>query len=117
MNYESVDVESGQLIVSEKDFVMESACGLNDGSVLFLRNSIERPFLHHLWKLRTDPHTGKFLDAPRQFTHDDYGLNEISASPDGREVVAVRGVNAIRIFMSPICLLPANTLALYGSGV
>ena len=72
---------------------MESACGLRDGSVLFLRNTIEEPFVYHLWKLRTDPGTGKFLEEPRLYTHEDYDLKEISASADGKEVVAVRGVN------------------------
>ena len=83
----------GKLAASAKDFIMESACGLRDGSVLFLRNTIEQPFIYHLWKLRTDPQTGKFLDKPRLYTHVDYELKEISASADGKEVVAVRGVN------------------------
>jgi Tol biopolymer transport system component len=92
-SYESVDVDSGQLAASAKDFIMESACGLRDGRILFLRNTIEQSFIHHLWSLRTDPNTGKFLEQPRLFTHEDYELKEISASADGQEVVAVRGVN------------------------
>src|SRR5581483_11855846 len=35
-SYESVEVDSGRLAASAKDFVMESPSGLNDGSVLFL---------------------------------------------------------------------------------
>ena len=43
---------------------MESAAGLGDGSILFLRNTVEAPFVYHLWKLRTDPDTGRFLKRP-----------------------------------------------------
>jgi len=93
-NYESVDVASGQLAASAKDFIMESASGLRDGSVLFLRNTLENPFIFHLWRMRTDQGTGKLLEEPRQLTHDTYDLSEISSSADGEEVVAVRGVNS-----------------------
>jgi len=92
-SYESVDVDTGQTTVSANDFIMQSASGLRDGRVLFLRNSIEEPFNYYLWSVRTDPGTGKFLEAPRQFTRDDYGLKDISSSADGHETVAVRAVN------------------------
>ena len=92
-DYQSVDADSGQLGASAKDFIMESACGLRDGRVLFLRNTAEQPLIYYLWALRTDPNTGKFLDEPRQLTHEDYNLKEISASADGEGVVAVRAVN------------------------
>jgi Tol biopolymer transport system component len=95
-NYESVDVESGQLAAAAKDFVMESACSLRDGSVLFLRNTIEQPFIYHLWRLRTNPNTGKFLQQPRQLTQEDYDLKAISTSADGKQVVTVRGMNGHR---------------------
>jgi hypothetical protein len=73
---------------------MESASGLRDGSVLFLRNTLENAFIFHLWRMRTDQGTGKLLEEPRQLTHDTYDLSEISSSADGEEVVAVRGVNS-----------------------
>jgi Tol biopolymer transport system component/tRNA A-37 threonylcarbamoyl transferase component Bud32 len=92
-DYESVDVDTGQTAASAKDFIMQSACGLRDGSVLFLRNSLEEPFIYRLWKLRTDPQTGRLLDKPRLYTHADYELHQVSASADGKEVVAVRVVN------------------------
>lgn len=92
-DYESVDISSGQMVASAKDFIMESPCGLRDGTVLFLRNTIEQPFTYHLWRLRTDPNTGKFLERPRQLTHQNYDLKEISASVDGKEVAAVRAMN------------------------
>jgi Tol biopolymer transport system component len=92
-DFESVAVDSGQTVVSAKDFVMESACGLSDGSILFLRNNVEQAFVYHLWRVRTDPDTGKFLSPPQQLTHDDYDLKQISASPNGQQVVAVRAVN------------------------
>jgi Tol biopolymer transport system component len=91
--YESVDVDSGRLAASAKDFIMDSACVLRDGSVLFLRNTIGEPYVSHLWKLRLDPNTGAFLEDPRPYTHEDYNLREISASADGKVVIAVRGVN------------------------
>lgn len=93
-SYESVDVDSGEVASSAKDFIMESACGLRDGRVLFLRNTTEQLFTYHLWYLRTDPKNGKILENPRQYTHEDYNLKEISTSADGQAVVAVRGVNS-----------------------
>jgi Tol biopolymer transport system component len=93
-DYESVDVDSGRTVVSAKGFIMESPCSLNNGTVLFLRNSTENLSVYHLWRLRTDPHTGKFLHPPQQLTHEEYDLEQISASPDGRELVAVRGVDS-----------------------
>jgi hypothetical protein len=92
-DYLSVDVDSRQLAAFAKDFIMLSACGLQDGRVLFLRSTIDRPANSHIWTLRTDPHTGKFLDGPQQLSHYDYNLTEISTSADGQTVVAVRGVN------------------------
>ena len=93
-NYESVDVDSGRLIVSANNFMMESACGLNDGTILFLRNTAENSTVYNLWRLRTDLRTGRFLHPAQQLTHQDYTLKQISASPDGKELVAVRGVNS-----------------------
>jgi Tol biopolymer transport system component len=72
---------------------MESPCGLQDGTILFLRNTIEQPFTYHLWRLRTDPRTGKLLEPPQQLTHEDYDLKEISSSEDGKQVTAVRAMN------------------------
>jgi eukaryotic-like serine/threonine-protein kinase len=92
-SYESVDVDTGQMVFSADDFRMASACGLRDGRVLFLRNTIKNSLVYNLWSVRTDPSTGKFLEAPRQFTHHDYNLTEISASADGRDAVAVRAAN------------------------
>lgn len=92
-DYQSVDVESGRLMVSAKSFLMQSACGLKDGSILFLRNNVANPVLYQLWKVRTDTHTGSFLKPPEQLTHGDHYLTQISASLDGREVVSVRGVD------------------------
>jgi serine/threonine protein kinase len=92
-NYESVDVDSGQVAAAAKDFIMESACGLRDGTILFLRNTIEQPFTYHLWRLRTDPNTGKFFGQPQRLTHEDYDLKAISTSVDGKQLVAVRRIN------------------------
>lgn len=93
-DYESVDVDSGRSVFSAKDFFMESACGLEDGTILFLRNTPEKSLVYDLWRVRTDPHTGRFLNSPQQLTHGDYEVRQISASPDGKEVVAVRDVNS-----------------------
>jgi len=93
-DYKSIDVDSGRQIVSANGFIMESPCGLSDGTVLFLRNTTENLSVYHLWKLRTDPETGSFLNQPQQLTHQEYDLKQISASPDGRELVAVRDVDS-----------------------
>jgi len=92
-NYESVDVNSGAVAAAAKNFVMESACSLRDGTVLFLRNTMEHVTTYHLWELRTDPYTGEFLEQPRLLTHEDYDLKAISTSADGKQVVAVRAMN------------------------
>ncbi|MBV9084658.1 MAG: protein kinase [Acidobacteriaceae bacterium] len=92
--YESVNVDSGQSVFSAKHFVMESAYGLDDGSILFLRNTPEKSLVYDLWRVRTDPHTGRLLNSPQQLTHGDYNLRQISASPDGKEIVAVRDVDS-----------------------
>ncbi len=92
--YESVNVDSGRSMFSAKDFTMESACGLDDGSILFLRNTPERSLEYDLWKVRTDPHTGRFLNSPQQLTQQEYKLRQISASPDGKKVVGVRYVDS-----------------------
>lgn len=93
-DYEAVHVNSGRSIISANDFRMESACSLNDGSILFLRNTPENSLIYDLWRLRTDPHTGRFLKSPQQLTHWDYKLKQISASPDGKEVIAVRDADS-----------------------
>jgi Tol biopolymer transport system component len=92
-SYESVDADSGRLAASARGFSMVSACALREGSVLFLRNTIEQPFIYHLWKLRTNPDTGRLLDKPQLYTRVDHQLTEISCSADGKDVVALRGVN------------------------
>jgi Tol biopolymer transport system component len=92
-NYESIDVETGRLAAEAKDFVMTSACTLPDGRVLFLRwYSPELVLVHQLWELRTDPGTGRILAPPRQLTHtkNNTGMSSLSASNDGKEIVAVR---------------------------
>jgi len=93
-DYESVSVDSGRSVFLAKDFFMESACGLDDGSILFLRNTPEKSLDYDVWTVRTDPHTGRFLNSPQQLTHEDYKLRQISASPDGKEVVGVRNVDS-----------------------
>jgi eukaryotic-like serine/threonine-protein kinase len=91
-SYESIDVETGRAAASAKNFRMNSACGLADGRVLFLRqSSTDAVRSLQLWELRTDLSTGRLLGPPRQFTHyKDITLSGISASSDGKQVVTVR---------------------------
>jgi serine/threonine protein kinase len=91
-SYESVDVETGRMAASAKDFVMTSACGLPDGRVLFLRwNSAGQSNAFQLWDLRTDPGTGRLLGPPRPLTRlKDDTLSNLSGSNDGKRIVAVR---------------------------
>ncbi len=91
-NYEAADADTGRVIASERDVVMTSACGLEDGRVLYLRwVSVMETLLHQVWELRTDPKTGKVLAPPRQVTHgSDLMLSSISAAYDGSKVALVR---------------------------
>ncbi|MBV8866295.1 MAG: serine/threonine-protein kinase [Acidobacteriaceae bacterium] len=91
-NYEAADADTGRVVASERDVVMTSACGLEDGRVLYLRwLSVTDTLLHQVWELRTDPKTGKVLGPPRQVTHSsDLMLSSISAAYDGSKVALVR---------------------------
>ncbi|MGH9446736.1 MAG: hypothetical protein ACRD3O_13535, partial [Terriglobia bacterium] len=90
-SYDSVDVATGRMVASAKNVVISSACGLADGRVLFLRwISPALAYTDQLWELRTDPNTGKLRGSPRRLTRaTDLSLSSISASNDGKEVVAV----------------------------
>jgi eukaryotic-like serine/threonine-protein kinase len=109
-SFESVDVETGQLVALAKNVVMTSACGLPDGRVLALRwTSPEITFMHQIWELRTDPHTGRLRGRPRQLTHaTNLNLSSISASNDGKQVVAVITTHLSNIYVAD--LSPASQL-------
>jgi eukaryotic-like serine/threonine-protein kinase len=91
-NYEAADAETGRVVASVRDVVMTSACGVEDGRILYLRwISAMEMLRHQLWELRTDPKTGKVLGPPRQVTHSsDLMLSSISAAHDGSKVALVR---------------------------
>ena len=103
-SFESVDVGTRRVVASTKDIVMTSACGLPDGRVLFLRRILpESDLPHQLWELRTDPTTGKLREGPRQLTHlTDMALSSISASNDGKQVVAVLIANKPNIYVADL---------------
>ena len=90
-SYESVEVETGRVVASAANVVMNSACGLPDGRVLFLRwVGYNRTEHRNIWELRTDPHTGKLLGPPRALTNgDELWLSSISAAADGKQIAVV----------------------------
>jgi hypothetical protein len=70
---------------------MTSACALPDGRILFLKwVSLPKTLTEQVWEMRTDPHTGRVLSAPRRLTRDEgMMLSSISASNDGRNISVV----------------------------
>jgi Tol biopolymer transport system component len=96
-SYESVEVETGRVTASAPDVVMAAACGLPDGRILYLRwPTLPLLSFFQVWELRTDPASGKLLAPPRQLTHDEHTIwKDISASSDGKQVVAVKSRDSI----------------------
>ncbi|MGH9608349.1 MAG: protein kinase domain-containing protein [Bryobacteraceae bacterium] len=105
-SYESADVTTGQVTASVPNFVMNSACELPDGRILFLRWEPPAPFKHRLWEVQTDPRTGRILGSARELTHRveplDVQLLSISASNDGREVAAVRRISQPNVYIADL---------------
>lgn len=103
-SYESVEVATGRVVASAKNVVITSDCGLPDGRVLFLRwISPQQTLVYQFWELRTDPRTGQLLGPPRQLTHrTDMALSNISASNDGKQVVAVVTTNKPNIYVADL---------------
>ncbi|HEY2016658.1 MAG TPA: protein kinase, partial [Bryobacteraceae bacterium] len=93
-SYESVQVETGLVASSARDFSMMDACALADGRMLFLGQfPAEQPGPRGLWEVRTDPGTGKVLGTPRRVASDERATG-ISASGDGSQVVVVRNLRS-----------------------
>ncbi len=90
-SYESAEVETGRVVASAPNVVMNSACGLADGRVLFLRwTSFDKTLVREIWQLRTDPNTGRLLGPARALTHGtNQTLSSISAANGGKQVVVV----------------------------
>ena len=90
-SYESVEVESGRVVASVPGVVMDSACSLSNGRVLFLRWINESQMANRqLWELRTDPHTGRLLGTPRALTDGNgLGLASLSTTNDGKRIAVV----------------------------
>jgi len=87
-SYESVAVENGRVTAKTDGLVVASACGLPDGRVFFLR-WISETMKNQIWEMHTDPGSGQILGTPQQVTHlRDMDVRSVSASNDGREVVA-----------------------------
>jgi dipeptidyl aminopeptidase/acylaminoacyl peptidase len=103
-SYESLDIATGQLIASARSVVMASACGLPDGRVLFLSwISAAREFERQLWELRTNPHTGELLGPARRLSNTaGLDLDSISASSDGKQVVAVLTAERPNVYIADL---------------
>src|SRR5262249_24842368 len=93
--YETTDVNTGRIVTSLKGVHMTSACGLEDGRVLFVR-WIRRAdvVVRLLSEMRTDPKTGEVLGPPHPETlgsdSDDLPMSSISAAYDGSKIAVVR---------------------------
>jgi Tol biopolymer transport system component len=95
--YEAADVNTGRVVTSLRDVLITSACGLEDGRVLFVRwipRRQEEGDVHQLCEMRTDPKTGDVLAPPHQVTQSSdsafLGLSSISAAYDGSKIAVVR---------------------------
>jgi Tol biopolymer transport system component len=94
--YESIEVDTGRVADFASNFSMTSACALADGRILFVRwASLDRINSRGIWEMQTDPRTGRPRGLPRLVTEDrGDAWSSISASRDGRQVVAVRYLNS-----------------------
>lgn len=104
-SYEAADPDTGRIIASVKNVLMASACGLEDGRVLYLRclGACQVRDRSYFWELRTDPKTGKVLGPPRQVTHSsDLTLSSISAAYDGSKVALVRRSEYSNIYVADL---------------
>ncbi|MBV8552632.1 MAG: serine/threonine-protein kinase [Acidobacteriaceae bacterium] len=95
--YEATDVNTGRVVTSLKGVLMASACGLQDGRVLFVRWIRPRQWLDtQLGEMRTDPKTGQVLEPPHPVTQPSpdwvefLPLSSISAAYDGSKIAVVR---------------------------
>jgi Tol biopolymer transport system component len=94
--YEATDVNTGRVVTSLKGPLMTSACGLEDGRVLFVCTMLPRQGdIRQLCEMRTDPKTGEVLGPPHQVRPSSdsgqfLGLSSISAAYDGSKIAVVR---------------------------
>jgi Tol biopolymer transport system component len=94
--YEATDVNTGRVVTSIKGVLMTSACGLEDGRVLFVRWMFRKQGdVRQLCEMRTDPKTGKVLALPHQITQipdsgQFLGMSSISAAHDGSKIAIIR---------------------------
>ncbi|MBV8820996.1 MAG: serine/threonine-protein kinase, partial [Acidobacteriaceae bacterium] len=102
-SFEAVDVATGKLVASVNDLAMSSACGLPDGRILFLTwTSLTHVRDHELWELRTDPASGRVLAPARRLSSSHPFLFSLSASNDGRKVVAVQYLEYPNIYIADV---------------
>jgi Tol biopolymer transport system component len=89
--YEATDVNTGRVVTSLTGVRMISACGLEDGRVLFIKQGD----VWQLCEMRMDPKTGEVLGPPHQVTQSsdpeqNLGMSSISAAYDGSKIAVVR---------------------------
>jgi Tol biopolymer transport system component len=90
--YEATDVNTGRVVTSLRGVRMTSACGLEDGRVLFARLG---DVAWQLCEMRTDPKTGEVLGPPHELPQSRdpehfSGMSSISAAYDGSKIAVVR---------------------------
>jgi len=88
---ESIDPHSGRILDVEENIRIESAYLMQDGRLFYPVNETYAELKRaRLMMVRTDPGTGRFLDAPAPAGAFDAGVaTSISASADGKRVSAV----------------------------
>jgi serine/threonine protein kinase len=91
-SFESLNVETGQVIDSMNGIRMTSACLLSNGRVLFSwPDSTASETQDNLYELRTDLRTGRMFGSPRRIAQVPGALlSNITSSANGKEILVVR---------------------------
>jgi serine/threonine protein kinase len=93
-HYESVELATGRVVVEASNLLMNSASGLPDGRVMFLRwDNEDLTSAHELYEVQTDVATGALLGEPRKIaalTGDDTTtLQGLSVTDNGKQAMAL----------------------------
>jgi serine/threonine protein kinase/Tol biopolymer transport system component len=92
-SYESLDLQSGQIVVRRPDLMPLSAAVLQSGSALFLSPDLTNRSGSILSRIKTDPRTAVPVAPPVRLSLATDFLTDVSASSDGRAVSLVKGTS------------------------
>jgi hypothetical protein len=93
-HYESAELATGRVVVEASNLLMNSASGLPDGRVMFLRwDNEDFTSAHELYEVQTDVATGALRGEPRKIaalTGDDTTtLQGLSVTDNGKQAMAL----------------------------